>query len=108
MTLVASYERLIQARGQEINEPEVQDELPTASIPLPPVRTPVPATAAVTAAKPTETAVESPAPQAIQVGIRHDERPNRVGASSAFKAGMPADAGRSHGRGAGTVRDAVA
>jgi hypothetical protein len=98
MTLVASYERLIQARGQEIKEPEVQDELPTASIPLPPVRAPVPATAAVTAAKPTETAVESRAPQTIQAGIRNDERSNRVGASSAFKAGMPADAGRSHGR----------
>ena len=42
MTLVASYERLIQARGQEIKEQDVREDVPTASIPIPPVRAPSP------------------------------------------------------------------
>ena len=35
MTLVASYERLIQARGQEIKEQDIREDVPTASIPHP-------------------------------------------------------------------------
>ena len=96
MTLVASYERLIQARGQEIKEQDVREDVPTASIPIPPVR---PASgAAVTAAKPTETVLESPAPEKIKPGIRHDERIERVGESSPIKASMPAAAGGRIGR----------
>jgi hypothetical protein len=71
MTLVASYERLIQGRGQEIKEPEVPDEVPsTASIPhevptmasIPPLprARPTADPLSAMAAKPTETAVESP------------------------------------------------
>src|SRR5262249_56559582 len=59
MTLVASYERLIRGRGQEIKEPDVKEDIPTASIaakPLPPMTVALPAAAA---ANPTETAVES-------------------------------------------------
>jgi murein DD-endopeptidase MepM/ murein hydrolase activator NlpD len=85
MTLVAAYERLIQARGREL-----RDDVPTASIataakpviapappppaaapaPPPPVaEPPPPVTEAPTtmAAKPTETTVESPAPTRIEV-----------------------------------------
>jgi hypothetical protein len=98
MTLVASYERLIQARGQEIKEQDIREDVPTASIPLPPVRAPFPGTLPVTAAKPTETAVESPVPETIQARIRHDERTDRAGRSSPLKASMPAPAGGSHGR----------
>jgi murein DD-endopeptidase MepM/ murein hydrolase activator NlpD len=96
MTLVASYERLIQARGQEIKEQDVREDVPTASIPIPPVRPA--AGAAVTAAKPTETVLESPAPEKIKPGIRHDERIERVGESSSIKASMPAAAGGRIGR----------
>jgi hypothetical protein len=96
MTLVASYERLIQARGQEIKEQDIREDVPTASIPIPPVR---PASGAVvTAAKPTETVVESPAPEKIEPGIRHDERIERVGGSSPIKASMPAAVGGRLGR----------
>ena len=35
MTLVAAYERLIRGRGQEIKEPDIRDDVPTASIPAP-------------------------------------------------------------------------
>jgi hypothetical protein len=98
MTLVASYERLIQARGQEIKEQDIREDVPTASIPLPPVRAPFPGTVPVTAAKPTETAVESPAPETIQARIRHDARTDRAGRSSPLKASVPAPAGGSHGR----------
>src|SRR5436309_13180739 len=53
MTLVAAYEQLIRGRGQEIKE---QEDVPTASIPMRPLAIDPDA-----AAKPTETAIESPA-----------------------------------------------
>jgi hypothetical protein len=98
MTLVASYERLIQGRGQEIKDQDTREDAPTASIPLPPVRAALSAPAVVTAAKRTETTVESPAPETIEPGIRHDERTGRVGQSSPVKASMPAAAGGNPGR----------
>ena len=97
MTLVASYERLIQGRGQEIKEQDIREDVPTASIPIPPVR-PTSRAAVTTAAKPTETVVESPAREKIEPGIRHDERIGRVGEPSPIKASMPAHAGRNPGR----------
>jgi hypothetical protein len=98
MTLVASYERLIQARGQEIKEPDNTDDVPTASIPARSVGTPAPETAAVTAAKPTETVVESPAAEKIEPGSRHDGRIERLDESSPIKASLPAAAGGRPGR----------
>ena len=96
MTLVASYERLIRGRGQEIKEPEIREQeiredVPTASIPAGPA-SPGPA-AATMAAKPTETAVESPPPQNNNSRMRPDAR---VDQSSPVTASMPADAGGSH------------
>jgi murein DD-endopeptidase MepM/ murein hydrolase activator NlpD len=88
MTLVAAYERLIQARGREL-----RDEFPTASInaaakaALPVIGAPpavpdaeIPATTAV---KPTETTVESPAPTTIKV-------PNDAATHQALPARVPA------------------
>src|SRR5262249_57181195 len=72
MTLVASYERLIRGRGQEIKEQDVKDDLPTASIPAKPLPAAAPVPPADAAAKPTETAVESPPPK--ETWTRRDER----------------------------------
>jgi hypothetical protein len=85
MTLVASYEQLIRGRGQEIKE----EDLPTASIPakLLPATAPVPPAAA----KPTETAVESPPKE---TGTRRDER---VDESSPVKASLSVHAGSGRG-----------
>src|SRR6476620_8029617 len=85
-------------RRREWGQHVLPEEVPTASIPLPPVRAPFPGTVPVTAAKPTETAVESPAPETIQARIRHDERSDRAGRPSPLKASMPTAAGGSHGR----------
>src|SRR3979411_1241579 len=74
-----------------------REDVPTASIPIPPVR-PTSRAAVTTAAKPTETVVESPAREKIEPGIRHDERIGRVGEPSPIKASMPAHAGRKPGR----------
>jgi hypothetical protein len=93
MTLVASYERLIQARGRELKEQEIQEEVPTASIPLLPLPRPSPEAAAAMAAKPTETAVKS-APQDIDSRTRRHERAVRL---SPVKASLPADTGRRNG-----------
>jgi hypothetical protein len=88
MTLVAGYERLIRGRGQELRDGENREDVPVASIkrPLAPV------TPEVAAAKPTETAVESP-PEAMHSGIRHDERVE----SSPIKAGLPVHVSGRHG-----------
>jgi len=100
MTLVASYERLIRGRGQEI-KPEVEEEALTASSvpakpvpaePVVPAALDVPATVA---AKPTETAVVLPPPETIDTGIRHDERMERADQPAAVTASVPADAGGS-------------
>ena len=88
MTLVASYERLIRGRGEEIKEQDVKDDLPTASIPAKPAPVP-PADAA---AKPTETAVESPPPK--EPGTRRDER---VDESSPVKASLSVHVGGGRG-----------
>jgi hypothetical protein len=85
MTLVASYERLIHGRGQEIKE----EDLPTASIPAKPLPAAAPVPPA--AAKPTETAVESPPKE---TGTRRDER---VDESSPVKASLSVHAGSGHG-----------
>jgi hypothetical protein len=85
MTLVASYERLIRGRGQEIKE----EDLPTASIPAKPLPAAAPVPPA--AAKPTETAVESPPKE---TGTRRDER---VDESSPVKASLSVHAGSGHG-----------
>jgi hypothetical protein len=93
MTLVASYERLIQARGRELKQQEIQEDVPTASIPLLPLPRPSPEAAAAMAAKPTEMAVKS-APQDIDSRTRRHERAVRL---SPVKASLPADAGRRNG-----------
>jgi hypothetical protein len=85
MTLVASYERLIRGRGQEIKE----EDLPTASIPAKPLPAAAPVPPA--AAKPTETAVESPPKE---TGTRRDER---VDESSPVKASLSVHAGSGRG-----------
>ncbi len=85
MTLVASYERLIHGRGQEIKE----EDLPTASIPAKPLPAAAPVPPA--AAKPTETAVESPPKE---TGTRRDER---VDESSPVKASLSVHAGGGRG-----------
>jgi hypothetical protein len=85
MTLVASYERLIHGRGQEIKE----EDLPTASIPAKPLPAAAPVPPA--AAKPTETAVESPPKE---TGTRRDER---VDESSPVKASLSVHAGSGRG-----------
>ena len=94
MTLVASYERLIRGRGQEIKEQEIMEDVPTASIPAPPSPAAAPLPPAITAAKPTETAVESPPPEPINSRIRRHER---VDESSPVKASLRAHASGRHG-----------
>jgi hypothetical protein len=90
MTLVAGYERLIRGRGQEIRDEENREDVPTASIKQP--LTAAPAPPEVAAAKPTESAVESP-PGAMHSGIRHDERVE----SSPIKASLPGHVSGRHG-----------
>jgi hypothetical protein len=88
MTLVASYERLIRGRGEEIKEQDVKEDLPTASIPVKPLPAMTPVPPADAAAKPTETAVESPPPK--EPGTRRDERvdePSPVKASLSVHVG---------------------
>jgi hypothetical protein len=88
MTLVASYERLIRGRGEEIKEQDVKDDLPTASLPARPLPAMTPEPPADAAAKPTETAVESPPPK--ETGTRRDERvdePSPVKASLSVHVG---------------------
>src|SRR5262249_20022343 len=92
MTLIASYERLIQARGRELQEPEIQEDVPTASIPLLPRPRPN-LEEPTAAAKPTETAVKS-APDDLDTRMRRHERAVRL---SPVKASLPADAGRRSG-----------
>ena len=89
MTLVASYERLIRGRGEEIKEQDVKDDLPTASIPAKPLPAAAPVPPA--AAKPTETAVESPPKEP---GTRRDER---VDESSPVKASLSVHVGGGRG-----------
>ncbi len=87
MTLVASYERLIRGRGQELKPGMEEEEAATASIParsipasiptepVVPAALELPATLevpATVAAKPTETAVKSPPPETSETGIRHE------------------------------------
>lgn len=76
MTLVAAYERLIQGRGTELREDVPTASIPTAAKPAaiappasPAAETSAPAAEmpATMAAKPTETAVESPPPARIEV-----------------------------------------
>src|SRR5262252_309085 len=92
MTLVASYERLIRGRGQEIKEQDVKDDLPTASISAKPLPAAAPVPPADAAAKPTETAVESPPPK--ETGTRRDERADEP---SPVKASLSVHAGSGHG-----------
>jgi hypothetical protein len=93
MTLVASYERLIRGRGQEIREQEIKEDVPTASIPATLLPAAAAAPPAIAVAKPTETAVESPPLEAIKSGIRRDERADE---SSPVKASLPVHAGGGH------------
>jgi hypothetical protein len=86
MTLVAAYERLIRGRGQEIKE---QEDIPTASIPAHPL-----ASDPSAAAKPTETAIESPTTKATEPTVRRDERADE---SSPIKTSLPVHAGGGHG-----------
>jgi hypothetical protein len=88
MTLVASYERLIRGRGREIEEQEVREDIPTASIT--PMPAPSPEAPAATAAKPTETVVRL-APAEAYSGMRRHEPAVRL---SPVKTSLPADAGR--------------
>jgi len=94
MTLVASYERLIRGRGQEIKEQDVKEDIPTASIPAKPLPAMTVVPPADAAAKPTETAVESPTPK--ETGIRRDER---VDEPSPVKASLSVHAGGGRGNG---------
>jgi hypothetical protein len=91
MTLVASYERLIRGRGREIEEQEIREDIPTASIP--PVPAPRPEAPATAAAKPTETVVKL-APEETGSGMRRHEPTIRL---SPIKTSLPADAGRRGG-----------
>jgi hypothetical protein len=90
MTLVAAYERLIRGRGQEIRDEENREDVPTASIKQPIATAPPPPGDA--AAKPTETAVESP-PEATHSGTRRDERVQ----SPAIKASLSVHGNGRHG-----------
>lgn len=88
MTLVASYERLIRGRGQEIS-----DDVATATIPAMPRPRPAAAAPAILVAKPTETVVKSPPSEGTDSGMaRHD----RVDQPSPVAASVPAAAGGAH------------
>jgi murein DD-endopeptidase MepM/ murein hydrolase activator NlpD len=114
MTLVAAYERLIHARGVELREDAPAATAPTTAGPVattpvataptsaePPVgqkpsRGPAaepmvgqPAAKPVTAAKPTETAVESPTSNPVDHGMPRDERVDET----SEPAGVSADHG---------------
>lgn len=101
MTLVAAYERLIRGRGQEIRPQEIADDIPTDSVPTAPAAPVVAEPSAATAAKPTETAVESQAPEKTDSGMPRDEtdKPSPVTAS------LPADPGRGNHGGDGLEPD---
>jgi hypothetical protein len=73
MTLVASYERLIRGRGQEIKE-EIGPEVPIGSLPAQPAAPAPFGRPTGLAAKPTETAIESIPGQKIDSGMRRDEQ----------------------------------
>jgi murein DD-endopeptidase MepM/ murein hydrolase activator NlpD len=104
MTLVASYERLIRGRGQEIKQQEIRqpevkrEDAPSATIPAdpsaPPSATeptlPAPEVPAIVAAKPTETAIKSPPAQSTDSGIKSDEP---AAEPSPLTAHVPAAAG---------------
>src|SRR5262249_39937835 len=94
MTPAAWYERLTRGRGKEIKEQDVKEAPPTASIPVKPLPAMTLVPPANAAAKPTETAVESPPPK--ETGIRRDER---VDETSPVKASLPVHAGGRPGNG---------
>jgi hypothetical protein len=96
MTLVTAYERLIRGRGQEIKEQDAREESPTASIPEKELPTPPSAAAPIAAAKPTETAIKSPA--AAVTDFNFTVRGNgRTDEPSPVKASLPVRLGGSHG-----------
>jgi hypothetical protein len=88
MTLVASYERLIHGRGEQIEDgaaAEIIGGFPPGAIPIPHERPAVPA------AKPTETAIESARAQVIDSRMRRNvQRDER----SPLTTRMPAGNGR--------------
>lgn len=88
MTLVASYERLIRGRGQEIKE-EIGSDAPTGSLPTQPAAPAPSGGPAELAAKPTETAIESAAGQKTDSGMRRDEQ---IDERSLVTTSMPAAA----------------
>src|SRR5262249_32977868 len=92
MTLVASYERLIRGRGQEIKEQDVKEDIPTASIPAKPLPAMTLVPPADAAAKPTETAVQSPPPK--EPGMGRDEP---MDDPPPVKASLPVHVASGHG-----------
>jgi hypothetical protein len=94
MTLVTAYERLIRGRGQEIKEPDIREDIPTASIPEGPLPTAAPAAVPIPVAKPTETAIKSPAAPVTDFRIRGNEQTDEP---SSVKASLPVWPGGSHG-----------
>jgi murein DD-endopeptidase MepM/ murein hydrolase activator NlpD len=104
MTLVASYERLIRGRGQEIKE-EIAPNVAAGSGPKQPAAPAPPGGLAALAAKPTETAIESAPEQTIDSGMRRDEQMDE---RSSVTTSLPAIAGGSNDgvehEGAGTGR----
>jgi hypothetical protein len=92
MTLVTAYERLIRGRGQEIKEPDVREDIPTASIPEGPL--PTAAAVPIPVAKPTETAIKSPAAAVTDFKVRGNEQTDEP---SSVKASLPVWPGGSHG-----------
>jgi hypothetical protein len=89
MTLVASYERLIRGRGQEIKE-EIAPDVPPGAQSTQPAP---PAGPAELAAKPTETAIESAPGKTIDSGMRRNEKMDE---RSPVTTSVPAFAGGSH------------
>jgi hypothetical protein len=94
MTLVTAYERLIRGRGQEIKEPDAQEDVPTASIPEKLLPAAAPAAVPIPVAKPTETAIKSPAAAVTDFKVRGNERTDEP---SPVKASLPVRPGGSHG-----------
>jgi hypothetical protein len=107
MTLVASYERLIRGRGQEIRE-DTTDDVPTGSTPVEPAVPAAPESATTVAAKPTETAVNPLPPRKPETGMRRHER---IQKAAVVTASLPAAARRRNGfmdhRGAGAKQQFV-
>jgi hypothetical protein len=96
MTLVTAYERLIRGRGQEIKEQDAREDIPTASIPETPVSAPLSTAAPIAAAKPTETAIESPAAAVTDFDFK--VRGNgRMDGPSPVKASLSVRPGGGHG-----------